>query len=842
MLLADGFLSLNGDWQLTWSEDCPDVPAAPDAPGQMWIPARVPAPVHEVLMEAGLLDDPNVGLNSLRARWVEEQYWVCRLAFDAPDGALAGSQWLVFEWLELDASVRLNGHEVGRHRNAHRKARFDVTGHLHPGRNVLVVVVESGLHAVNDLPVAGYGLDPYARQTRRPLLRKAQYQCGWDWNPRMMNVGILGNVRLEWAAAPMLESAWLVAVASDDLKSARLSAKVRILWPEGCEEPCTLRAVIADTGQSVAAPVTRPDAGARSSEHEVQFTIAEPLLWWPIGHGPQNLYTVEVTVESKSGRQVRSLRTGIRKVQIDQTPHPEAGRHFIIRVNDRPIFCKGGNWVPPDLMPSRVPPERYRELVRHAVDANFTMLRVWGGAVFIPDELADACDDAGILLWHDFLFACAKYPGDDPDFVTEVELEVTEAVRRLSRHPSLVVWCGNNEVEWGDREWGYREKRPVTPHHALFYLYIPRILRAEDPSKVYWPSSPWSPDFGAPNDPTVGDQHPWGVSILEPGPADFWKYRGYVDRFPNEGGVLGASLPVTLDSFLPEHERRLLTPSWVHHDNPIAFRGAKPGDLGRAYDTFKLWTGLDPLAMDYRDYSLLSGLVQAEGLREYIANYRRRMYSSSSAIFWMYNDSWPVTHGWTIVDYYLRRKLSYHPVRRAFQPVTAVVADEGEQIGFYGVNDSPGEWRGLLSFGLFSLAGGYPSREERDVVIPPLSSVRLASLPRGAWERAGLESTGAFARLIDRGTEAAMHRLFVRRFGDLEFVDRPVKVECAEGRATFTCEAFAWGVCLDLAGRDDLADNCFDLLPGVGYTLPCLNDREPPQVAFVGSRALMSAR
>jgi beta-mannosidase len=840
--VAYGIIPLNGVWQLTWSEDGPEVPAAPHAPGQMWIDARVPAPIHETLMEAGLIEDPNVGLNSLRARWVEEQYWVYRTEFDLPEEALCGSQWLVFDWLELDASVRLNGHQVGRHRNAHRRARFRVDGYVRPGKNVLVVVVESGLHGVNDVPVSGYGFDPYAQMTRRPLLRKAQYQAGWDWNPRMMNVGILGGVRFEWSSVPLLDQAWAVATVADDYSRASVRACVRVVWPKDGRDAAEVRACIRETGSSGTLPVVRPENDADLSEHRIELVIECPSLWWPRGQGPQSLYTVDVALETTGGQQTRTLRTGVRKVEIDQSPHPERGRHFIIRVNDRPIFCKGGNWVPPDLMPSRVPPERYRELVRHAFDANFTMLRVWGGGIFVTDELADACDEAGILLWHDFLFACAKYPGDDPDFVTEVELEVTENVRRLARHPSLAVWCGNNEVEWGDREWGYRQHRPVAPHHALFHLYIPNVLATEDPSKAYWPSSPWSPDFGSPNDPTIGDQHPWGVSILEPGPADFWKYRGYVDRFPNEGGVLGASLPITLEDFLPEGERRLLSPSWVHHDNPIAFRGAAPGDLGRAYDTFRLWTGLDPLAMDYREYALLSGVIQAEGLVEYIANYRRRMYSSSSAIFWMYNDSWPTTHGWTIVDYYLRRKLSYHPVRRAFQPVTVVVADEGDQIAIYGVNDTPEDWSGQVRYGLFCLAGGYPLDRQIEVVLPRLASTRLAAIPLSEWERSGLARTGAFAVLSNGDTTIASSRLFRRRFHELEFVDAPIEVGRSEDLATFTCSSFAWAVCLDVGGSMEVADNCFDLLPGVRYTVPWSNESDVPRVECVASRVLLGLR
>ncbi len=246
--------------------------------------------------------------------------------------------------------------------------------------------------------------------------------------------------------------------------------------------------------------------------------------------------------------------------------------------------------------------------------------------------------------------------------------------------------------------------------------------------------------------------------------------------------------------------------------------------------------------MDYRDYALLSGLLQADGLSEYIANYRRRMFSSSSAIFWMYNDSWPVTHGWTIVDYYLRRKLSYHPVRRAFEPVTIVVADEGDMVGVYGVNDTASAWSGELRYGLFNLAGGYPMDCRLEVSLPPLSSTRLAGFPRSDWDEAGAAQTGSFGLLMLGEQVVAVHRLFIARFHELAFVDRPISVECADGLATFRCDTFAWGVCIDIAGSDDMPDNCFDLLPGIGYTVPWLDDHEPPQMRFVGSRALASAR
>ncbi|MBI2303114.1 MAG: hypothetical protein HYU66_29755, partial [Armatimonadetes bacterium] len=641
------------------------------------------------------------------------------------------------------------------------------------------------------------------------------------------------EVRLEWSAVPLLEQVTVFAEPAEDHQSADFHVRVTVLNDTGTESAAVLRAALPDTGDAGALPLHLPSGQSR---HELVFEVAAPRLWWPRGHGEPELYTVDVTLEADGAQQTTTRRTGVRRVTIDQSPHPVEGRYFTLQVNCRPIFCKGGNWVPPDLLYSTVDRGRYRELVELAVGANFNMLRVWGGGSFADHRLLEACDEAGVMVWHDFLFACSKYPGDDPQFAAEVRREVAHAVRDLAHHPSLVVWCGNNEIEWGDWEWGYDAGGRTHPHYAIFHHDIPQLVAREDPSTAHWLSSPHSPGFAHPNDPTVGDQHPWQVSLTEPGGADFWQYRGFVDRFPNEGGVLGMTSPATLRQFLPEDERYLRSPSWEHHDNPFAQTDHAPGAVGHAYSTVELWTGRDPLAMDWAEYAFVSALLQAEGLGEYISNYRRRMHSSASAIFWMYNDSWPVTHGWTIVDYYRRRKLAYHPVRRAFAPVTVVVAAEGDSVTVYGINETGEEWRGELRHGIFSLAGGLPLDRTDAVVLPPNASTPLAAFERSAWAVAGTRESGAFAVLQQGGAEVARHRRFVERFGDLHFIRPKIDVQFEGGRLTLRSEVFAWGVCLDLDGEMALPDNCFDLLPGVPYTLPWDDELGPPRVIKTGNR------
>lgn len=813
-------ISLNGEWDLAWAEGYPLLPptsAMAESKGtKAFIKAKVPAPVHRVLMDAGIIEDPNIGLNSLKCRWVEEMFWIYRREFEAPADAPGKPVRLVFKILELDAEVFLNGVKVGTHANAHREARFDVTGKLKPGKNLLVVKLSAGMHSASDKPGNGYHAGDTALLTKRHWHRHSQCQGGWDWQARLLNVGILGDVELSWGLAPFLEEPTAFALLSPDLANAEMRIGATLVSFGDAPAQGVFTATIRETGQTAEKSVSTEKGETR---HVLSIAMSKPELWWPRGHGRQALYHVDLQWISLGEAQTAVLTAGVRKIEIDQTPHPEGGRYCVIKVNNRPIFAKGGNWVPASMLYSEVSAERYREFVRLALDANFNTLRIWGGGIFAGQALLDACDEAGIMVWHDFLFACAQYPLHDPDFLAETKREITHAVRTMANHPSLLVWCGNNEIEWSD--WGfYSASNPARPHYALFHLDIPRILKAEDPSKAYWPSSPWSPDFLPPNDPSAGDQHPWSVSLLEPGGADWLEYRKMSDRLPNEGGVLGMSGPATIRQFLPKGERSLMSLAWEHHDNPFAVMDCKPGVMGHAYQTVRLWTGKDPLAMDWEDYAFASALLQGEGLSEYISNFRRRMFSSASAIFWMYNDCWPTTHGWTIVDFYRRKKLAYHPVRRAFQPVAVVAAADEKNVEIHGVNDTPEEWRGELRFGIFSLSGGMPPDRTEPVVLGPNSSTVLARFSRSEWDALGLRDHGVFAFLLKAGRIASWHRLFLERFKDLRFAKPSIGIIEKDGEAVFESDVYAWGVCVDIDGEAPVADNCFDLFPGVPYHIP----------------------
>ena len=757
-------------------------------------------------------NDINYGINYLSARWVAEQYWHYYRHFTVPAEAHSKQAWIRFDRLDYSAIIYLNGQPVGRHDNAFIPCLIDVTGKLREGKNLLTVGIESGLYDATDKNVKEYNDALNIYLNKRHWLRKPQYQFSWDWNPQLINVGITGDVSLIWRDEARLDNIVPWIQMNDDLTAADVVIRT-FLEGNDSESGLSVEATLIETNQVVSKEI-RLTKGI--NPYELKMKVNRPKLWWPAGEGDPVLYTLRVEVK-KDGKVIDSgsRRIGFRKIEVDRSKHPVEGSYFTIKVNNRPVFMKGGNWVPADMIYSNVGKDHLEKLVDLAVSANFNILRIWGGGLFAGNDLLSLCDEKGLVVWHDMLFACAEYPGDDVGFYNNVKKEVTWGVREFAYHPSLIVWCGNNELEWGTFGWGYTHSGKVVPDYIIYHHLIPVIMKEEDPYRFYWPSSPYSENYEFPNSPVTGDQHPWGVS-LQKDSTSIWAYREYVDRFPNEGGVLGASSPATLKQFLPPGEQYIRSFSWDLHDNMMNFVTEKKGVT---YKFIEDWLGKDYRDLSFGDYIFASALLQSEGLMEYINNFHRRMYSSSSAIFWMYNDSWPVTHGWTIVDYYLRKKLAYHPVRRAFEQINVVVAEDGDRINVYGINEKENPWKGRLQYGLFATTGELPMNISRNVVLPPNASTVIASFGKSELLKAGVKDHGAFAVLKDNDKVISQHRLFLARFKDLVLLEPHISVNQVDDRVTITSPVFVWGVSLDLDGESDIPDNCFDLIPGIPYVI-----------------------
>lgn len=809
-------MSLSGKWKVVWNDGNKGyndvdrfIRFNPLFDTLKYVTVDVPMDLNLAMQKQGMFGDINIGTNTLSARWVSQQYWQYYRYLNVPKEALNKTVWLVFDKLDYNATILINGEVVGNHKNVYTPCRINITGKLKNGPNLLVVAIEGGLFDVANKEGEAYNDQLNTILNKRFWLRKPQYQFSWDWNPNMINVGITGDVRLKWKETARLDQIVTYVKMNDDLSSALLTIRPFI---EGLTPRSTLtvEATILETNQKVSVTDTltmtlRP--------FELKIKVDKPKLWWPVGYGLPTLYTLKIEVK-EHGKLIDtgSRRIGFRKIEVDRSAHPVEGNYFTIKVNNHKIFMKGGNWVPPEMIYSAVTRKRLAKLVDLAVEANFNILRIWGGGQYAGNDLLDLCDEKGLVVWHDFLFACTKYPGDNVEFYNSVKKEITWAVREFANHPSLIVWCGNNELEWSTFLSSADPKGKIVPDYILYHHFIPIILKAENPEMFYWPSSPYSENYEYPNSPITGDQHPWNVSLEADGP-DFYNYRHYVDRFPNEGGFLGASSPATLRQFLPKDEQYVRSLSWDHHDNFVNFWGDK--DI--SYRSFEYWLGKSYRLLSFDDYIFGSALLQSEALTEYIANYHRRMFSSSSAIFWMYNDSWPVTHGWTIVDYYNRKKLAYHPVRRAFAQLSVVVAEEDNKINVYGINDTGEEWRGRLQYGIFETEGGFIINETKEVKLPANVSTVIASFDKSKYEKAGYNDHGAFAVLKKNDIPISQYKMLMERYKNIKLRKPEINIKYKDNYAILTSPFFVWGVCIDIDGEASVKDNCFDLLPGIPY-------------------------
>jgi beta-mannosidase len=828
-------LDLGGAWRLTFTDHQrfgkPSQAEQEVTDESRFIDAQVPGEVHLDLLRAGMIPDPYVGANHLACRWVEEMEWSYRRFIDVPEAATKGRAWLYFECLDLVARVVLNGQEVGKQSNSFHPARIDVTGKLKPGRNLLLVHLESGLYSVADKPMEGYNGHIDQRLHKRHWLRKPQSEFGWDWSPRLINVGLQGAVRLEWTAdAARVDRLVPLVTVSDDLARGEVRARVFVEGLAAQPTPAKVRVEIPELKATAEAEI---QVAPGLNPYEVTVRVDRPKLWWPVGHGEQPLYRLRAVV-SAGGKELatREARIGFRRVRIDQSPHPVSGSNFIVEINNRRVFCKGGNFVPADLFRAAITKERYRSLVDLALEANFNLLRVWGGGLYESDAFYDLCDERGILVWQEFIFACSKYPGHDEGFRDNVRNEAIHNIRRLASHASLFAWCGNNEIEQGYWSWGY-DKGQVLSCHQLYHHLFPRLLDQEDPTRYYQPSSPYSPGAKDPTADDRGDQHPWSLGF---GDTDFRKYRAMYCRFPNEGGTLG---PVSL----PTLKRCMPTPSqqkpasfeWHCHDNSIATWHCPSATDGMSAQHL----GKDLRKMGLEEAVFWTGLLQGEGLKEYCDNFRRRMFTeSSAAIFWMYNDVWPATRSWTIVDHGLRRTPAFHHVRRALAPVSVVLAEVGDEVGVFGVNDTQEAIAADLRYGAFAIAGGWPIDRSAKVTLAPNASTKLASFKRSEWKDPN--AMLAAAVLTRDGAVIARNRLALPFFKELAWAPARVQVAVKDGAATFTSEGFAWGVCLDLDGEGTVADNLFDVYPGVPHRIPWTR-KDAPRILHIGNLASQAA-
>ncbi|KOV83902.1 beta-mannosidase [Nocardia sp. NRRL S-836] len=641
---------------------------APDSLRGVRVPAVVPGSTHLDLLAAGLIEDPFLDRVEESLRWMHRTEWRYDTVFEA--SPVPGERAdLVFEGLDTIAAVQLNGVLVGTARNMHRTHRFDVRPFLSDGANELVVTFASALTWAQEVE-GRLGRREHAYPHPFNTIRKMACSFGWDWGPDLQTAGIWRPVRLErWHTARLASVRPLVTVDADGTGRVEVHADVEHADPQ---RPQRVRVRVEVDGRSV-------EADCDGDRAVVTALVPDARLWWPAGYGEQPRYDVTVSLlESDELLDVSRHRVGFRTITVDVEPD-EIGTPFTFVVNGRPVFAKGANWIPDDHFLTRVTHEQLARRVDQAVAANLNMLRVWGGGIYESDDFYDVCDERGVLVWQDFLFACGAYPEEEPLW-SEVEAEAREQVARLTGHPSLALWNGNNENQWGFADWGWQEQLDGRTWGLRYYTeLLPAVVAELDPTRHYAPGSPHSPGERHPNDADHGTRHEWEVWNR----VDYAHYRDHVPRFCSEFGFQGPPTWTTLTR-------------WVH-DAPLT--PSSPGFLAhqKAEDgNGKLDRGLAahlPVPLDFADWHWATQLNQARAVAFGIEHFRSWWPRTAGALVWQLNDCWPAT-SWAAVDSGERRKPLWYALRHAFAPRLLTVQPRDGRPVLVVVNDHDDEWSG----------------------------------------------------------------------------------------------------------------------------------------------------
>jgi beta-mannosidase len=673
------------------------------------LPATVPGCVHVDLLAAGRIPDPFLDSNELAVAWVADCDWRYRRTIrGAPEERDRID--IVFEGLDTLADVAIDGVGVASTANMHRSYRFDVGELLAaPGEHELTVTFRSATKAA-DAARAREGVWP-SSSFDRPFnyVRKMACAWGWDWGPWLTTAGIWRPASLHaWDAARFASvrpEVRIDATGSGDRGAVEIAGAVE----RTRDLPLTLDVELLDAqGGRVATKTAELASGER--EFHLELAAGRVERWWPAGYGAQPLYMLSVRLLTGHSGSAFVLdewrrRVGFRTVRLD-TSADATGSEFTLVVNEQPVFVRGVNWIPDDPFPSRITPARYRERLRQAVDANAFLVRVWGGGIYEDDAFYDVCDEFGLLVWQDFLFACAAYP--EHLLASEVEAEARENVERLMPHPSLAVWNGNNENIWGYFDWGWQ---PVLDGRSwgagLYFDVLPRAVAEIDPDRPYWPGSPYSGSMAvAPNADAHGCIHEWNVWNH----LDHSRYRDRTPRFVSEFGWQAPPTWSTLRTAISDDPVTPASPGMLHHQKALDGNAKLDRGLAHHFD----------IPANFDAWLWATQLNQARAVRTGVEHFRSLRGTCMGTIWWQLNDCWPVT-SWSVVDGSGRRKPAWFALRDAYAPRLLTIQPRGSELVLFAVNDSSGEWHVSGAVTRWSFDGQALAETEVTLSVAPFS-------------------------------------------------------------------------------------------------------------------------
>jgi beta-mannosidase len=813
--MPKAFLDLNGSWE--FREYPAEARRMRDLESEGWMRTEVPSSIFTSLMGSGLIAREQIDTHPEKFEWVSEKAWIYRRSFDVPSEIRDCNRVdLVFEGLDTVASIWLNGKLIGKTNNMFIPHRLDVTGQVKGADNVLMVKFEPAEACAKKL-MERYGDFGGANFTNphRVYLRKAQYQFGWDWGPTLPGCGIWRPVRLEGNAKAGLGDVAVqtvecgeefadvrIAVKLDRVSGKRMNCVIKMSHEEqGLEQT-----LVFDEGQDSASTVIR---------------VENPALWFPAGYGKPNVYQLYVTllcdeeVVDSAQKQI-----GIRTVRVDQSAD-EHGRKFEFEVNGQPVYAKGANWVPASTFAGSVTAADYTRLLEAAAEAGVNMLRVWGGGYYEEPLFYEMCDKLGIMVWQDFMFACAYYP-DRKWFLDEVRKEAEIIIKRLRNHPSLVLWCGNNENDWLHKigRFGTGKKFYGKP---IYHKLLPQLTSELGGGTDYIPTTPFGTEEEQ-NTPDFGPYHQWNVWAYHQSARRFLCPPEEIPRFVAEFGMQSIPDMETVKEFCPFESRRIGSMVFEKHNYQLDGNSRLYRYVGDVFGT----TG------DLEQLVYWSQLMQAREVKTYVENLRAHRHRNSGVLFWQFEDSCPAV-SWSAIDYKGRPKALYYYMKRFFANALAAAIPEFEReaankpqkirsINLTAINDSIGPLTGTLTCMLLDLCGDRLDEVTFPVSVGPFGSSPPFRLPKAFVYPDRPQRSCLRITINDESRIVAENLYFYLPDKYMEWppasiARRVERLDESTWKILLSSDVIARDVQISLPGCGKLSDNYINLLGGESYEI-----------------------
>ena len=805
--------NLNSDWFFLNEDD------------SLWLPATVPGTIHTDLINNNIIDDPFYRLNEHNVQWIDKKDWRYKTVLEINEEALNQQNiFLEFQGLDTYSSILLNDSCILKTDNMFRTYSLDIKDQLKIGKNILEVLFESPINkgiekreklgyyptiSGNDLSEIG---KVQGNQKVSVYSRKAGYHFGWDWGPRLVTSGI-------WK--PITYQSWNNFKINDvyiqqDLQKDNvvLNATVEIGFDKDyIGNELFIEAIVSKDNHDFSRNKIKIIANKNQNIYNIPVEIMNPKLWWPNGMGEQYLYDVSINIYDEHSKDSKSLKTGIRTIELVREPD-SIGTSFYFKVNGHPVFMKGANYIPQDAFLARPSKQHYKHILSSAKKANMNMIRVWGGGVYESDYFYELCDEMGLLVWQDFMFACAMYPGNK-HFLNNVKQEAIDNIKRIRNHTSLALWCGNNEVLTAWENWGWKELEAKNQskeiadtifkaYDDVFHEILPETVSELAPATSYWPSSPGS-DFGKTQKMESGNAHFWWVWW---GKKPFDSYNDSIPRFMAEFGFQSFPELNSVAKYTLPNDYDMYSDVMKSHQRSSIGNETIEEYMVRDYNK----------PNDFEQLLYVSQLLQAYGIKTGIEAHRRNRHRCMGSLYWQLNDCWPVA-SWSGIDYYGKWKALHYTVKDAFKNYMISCEEKNDSLNIYIVSDSLKSLDSKLIIRLIDFQGNELFKWNKNLLVQANSSKSVFKISKNAiLNISDLNNCLLTFELFDLNENIMADNIkYLLPSKDLDLPAPNLDYSISESANSFIVklktDVLAKNIFLISDSKENFTNNFFDLLP-----------------------------